>query len=94
MKVRVAFVGFSGIETIVGGTEADVEVPADTLEALLSSLASTFGAALLKRLCHEGNKIDSGVMVLHNDARVDGRELGYRFAEGDRVAFVRMVAGG
>ena len=91
MKVSVGFVGFSGLEIT---TEIEVEVSGDTLDALLSALESEHGAALLRRLCHEGHTIDSGVMVLRNDVRVDSRNLTQRFNDGDRIAFVRMVAGG
>lgn len=94
MKLCVGFVGFSGIEGTIDGAEVDVDVAEGTLAALLSALEGRFGSVLLERLCHDGKTLDAGVMVLRNDVRVDGRNLSQRFSEGDRVAFVRMIAGG
>ncbi len=88
MVVRVTFVGFPGLET----GEAELELSGATLDALLAAVGQTLGITTLRAICHEGHTVDAGVMVLRNDARVDSRDL--RLADGDRISFVRMVAGG
>lgn len=89
MNLRVAFVGFTDFDT----EELELTIAGATLDDLLAAL-ETAEVERLRAVCHHGHVIDSGVMLLCNERRLDERRLDQRLADGDRLQFVRLVAGG
>jgi hypothetical protein len=86
MKIRLNFLGFPEVESVIGGKEINLEFEGRTYGELLTYLQNTYGESIMKTLW---------LQVLRNGKEwIKRNDLTYSFQDGDQLTFLRMVSGG
>ena len=95
MKVKVRLMALPVLAKAMGGKQAEVEFPGETVADLVDHLVERYGKPAKEALLDEEGQLDAIIQILVNEKQwVVHDRLEVPLKDGDTVIFMLLVVGG